>query len=121
MANAPSKEHYQPVNLKSASGTSADANIEVVAAVTNKKIKVVGLCLTTIATTEAMVRFEDGSGGTELYRFDLRAVTGGMSGVVLPIAFPGHWFSTSASTALNLENAATQTIHYSVTYYEDDN
>lgn len=120
MAEAQSKENWQPVTLKTVSATTSAANTTIVAAVPNKKIKVVGLILTTIATSETMVRFEDTSGGAELYRFDLLAISGGMAGAVLPIAVPGHWFSTTKGNLLNLENAATEAIHYSVTYYEDD-
>ncbi|MCA9285851.1 MAG: hypothetical protein KDA22_11580 [Phycisphaerales bacterium] len=84
----------------------------VVAAVTNKKIRVLSLFL--VAADAVTVRFESGAGGT--------ALTGQMSlvantGFVLPYN-PHGWFQSGESALLNLELSAAVSVDGSLVYIE---
>lgn len=85
---------------RAAISAASSGDNTLVAAVSGKKIKVLGLIL--IVAGDVDVAFESGASGT--------ALTGDMSlaadgnGFILPMAPPGyHWFETAAGALLNLE------------------
>jgi hypothetical protein len=78
--------------------TSGDNTL--VAAVTGKKIKVLGLVL--VAAEAVNARLESGAGGTALT--GVMTLAAGGDQVVLPVVPPGyHWVETAAGALLNLE------------------
>lgn len=84
----------------------------VVAAVTDKKIRVLSLFL--VAAGAVDVRFESGAGGTALTgQMNLVANTG----FVLPYN-PHGWFQSGESALLNLELSAAVSVDGSITYIE---
>lgn len=84
----------------------------LVAAVTNKKIRVLSAFL--VAAGTVAVRFESGAGGTPLTgQMNLVANTG----FVLPHN-PHGWFQTADSTLLNLELSAAVSVDGALTYIE---
>ena len=90
--------------------TSGDNTL--VAAVTDKKIRVLSAFMISAGTVNA--RFESGAGGT--------AKTGQMnlvanSGFVLPFN-PIGWFETAASALLNLELSGAVSVDGALTYVE---
>jgi hypothetical protein len=88
-------------DVKNAVVESAAGDISVVAAVTGKRIKVLGYVLT--ANTTGTLRFESAAGGT--------ALTGIMDAIVgVPHVAPFNpagWFMTAAGEALSLEATTT--------------
>jgi len=95
------------------SGSTSGDNT-LVAAVTGKKIKVLGLFLISAGTVA--VRLENGVAGPALTGVISLTATG--SGFVLPISFP-HWIETSADTLLNLELGGSVQVSGSIIYYEE--
>lgn len=88
------------LQVKRAAFTAAsDGNNTVLAAVTGKKIRVIGLVVS--ADVAGVFIFQSGAGGTELMRF--RSAANGML-----TAFPssGYLFETAASALLNIVNPA---------------
>lgn len=84
----------------------------VVAAVTNKKIRVLSLFL--VAADTVTVRFESGAGGTALTgQMNLVANTG----FVLPYN-PHGWFQSGEGALLNLELSAAVSVDGSLSYIE---
>lgn len=84
----------------------------LVAAVTDKKIRVLAVFL--VSAGDLTARFESGAGGT--------ALTGQMtltsnSGFVLPFN-PVGWFETGSNTLLNLELSAATSVDGSLVYVE---
>lgn len=91
---------------------ATSGNNTIVAAVTDKKIRVHALFI--VAAAAVTVRFEDGAGGTaRTGQMDLAA----NGGFVLPFN-PAGWFETSASTLLNLELSGAISVGGSLTYTE---
>jgi hypothetical protein len=108
------KAQYDIKRAKIDAADSGDNTL--VAAVTGKKIKVLGLIL--IAADAVNVRFEDGAGGTALT--GLITLSAATDGFVLPQAFPGyHWMETTAATLLNLELSSAVQVSGLLLYYED--
>lgn len=84
----------------------------LVAAVTAKRIRVLGLHL--VCAAAVVIRFESGAAGT--------ALTGQMSfgangGIVLPYD-PNGWFQTAAGVLLNMELSAAVSVDGSLRYIE---
>lgn len=91
---------------------ATSGNNTIVAAVSGKKIRVLGVFL--VASADVTVRFESGANGT--------ALTGQMqlvanTGFVLPFS-PVGWFETAATTLLNLELSAAVSVDGSLIYVE---
>ena len=84
----------------------------IVAAVVDKKIRVLQVLLTAGAAVN--VRFEDGAGGTALTGIMEVAANGGF---VLPFS-PVGWFETGTNTILNLELSAAQNVDGIIVYVE---
>ena len=90
--------------------TSGDNTL--VAAVANKKIRVLALAL--VAITAVNVRFENGAAGTALSGVMSIGATGGF---VLPFN-PTGWFETGSNTLLNMELSAAVQVSGCLTYVE---
>lgn len=95
---------------------ATSGNNTIVAAVADKKIKVLSVLL--VAVTAVTVRFESGADGT--------ALTGVMSlaanaGFVLnaPSDPTNHWFETGVNTLLNMELGGAVQVSGCITYYEE--
>jgi hypothetical protein len=101
---------------RAAISAASSGDNTLVAAVADKKIKVLSVLL--VAADEVTVRFESGASGT--------ALTGVMSlaanaGFVLPApADPSnHWFETGVNTLLNLELGGAVQVSGVLSYYEE--
>ncbi len=106
--------------LKSVSGVvSSSGDNTIISAVSGKKLTVYSLILSTTTTTETLCKFTDGAGGTELFRVDLQASSGTISGVSKTLSPPAYIFQGSAGNALVLNLGAAQSIHYSISYWEE--
>jgi hypothetical protein len=95
---------------------ATSGNNTIVAAVADKKIKVLSVCL--VAVTAVTVRFESGADGTALTGVMSIGATGGF---VLP-APPDpscHWFETGVNTLLNMELGGAVQVSGCITYYEE--
>jgi LEA14-like dessication related protein len=95
---------------------SSSGDNTIVAAVADKKIKVLSVLL--VAAEATTVRFESGASGD--------ALTGVMSleakaGFVIPAPADasGHWFETGVNTLLNLELGGAVQVSGCITYYEE--
>lgn len=86
----------------------------LVAAVTDRKIRVHSLYLVNGHTATQTVRFESGASGTALSGQMILAANGGF---VLPFNEAG-WFETAASALLNMELAGATTVDGGLSYTE---
>ena len=91
---------------------SSSGDNTIVAAVTDKKIRVLSLTLS--ASAAVNVKFQSGAGGTDLTGLYYLAANGG---VVLPHNQHG-WFETAASALLNLNLSAANAVGGCLTYIE---
>ena len=95
---------------------SSSGDNTIVAAVSGKKIAVLGVFVMSDGTVD--VRFEDGvAGAFKTGQMPLEA----REGFVLPIGGPeSYWWIGSANTLLNLELSAAINVHGLVSYREID-
>ncbi len=106
--------------IKTVSG-SLTSDTDVIAAVTSKRIKVIAYRLTTPGTTASAKIFKsNGTSGTEVWREFLQGATGQPMGAAIAIAAPSFLFATAAGEKLTLDVSDGDTIHYSITYFDDD-
>jgi len=106
--------------LKIASGTLT-ADTDIVAAVSTKRIKVVGYSLTSSGINANTVIFKsNGAAGTELWRVLLQSSANISSGANLVTQVPGFLFATVAGEKLTMDVNQTDAIHYSISYFDDD-
>lgn len=110
-------------SYKTASGTLT-ADTDVVAAVSTKRIKVYALSVTTVGTNaNAAIWKSNGTSGTELWRTLLQGASGSPMGERLAVS-PGvdgaFLFATVAGEKLTLDVGNGDTLHYSLSYWDDD-
>ena len=105
--------------LKTKTG-SASATFSIVAAVTDKKIKVYSLSLLTASTTAVTITFKDGASGTALATYPLQAITGTNFGITESVAVPSSLFEGSVTTLLEMAFSAAQTVTYNLRYWDSD-
>lgn len=106
--------------IKTVSG-SFTADTDVIAAVTSKRIKVIGFNFFTFGTSAATIVFKsNGTGGTELWRVALQSVASQVMGVAEHTAAPSFIFATAAGQKLTADTNTSDTVHYSISYYDDD-
>lgn len=91
---------------------SASGNNTAVAAVTSKKIRVLGLWL--IANGSVNAKFQSGAGGTDLTGLAYLVAN---TGFVLPYN-PAGWFETATTTLLNINLSAAIAVGGSLVYIE---
>jgi len=105
----------RPIKYAAVSGATSGNNT-LVAAVTGKKIRVLGLCIK--AASAVAVRLEDGAGGTALTGVTSLVANGDL-GWTLPLNLAG-WCETSAATLLNMELGGAVQVSGVLTYQEVD-
>lgn len=103
--------HSKNIKYASLSGATSGNNT-LVAAVTNKKIRV--LSLYAIAAGAVTVAFQSGAGGTALTGTASLAANGG---IVLPFN-EGGWFETAAATLLNMSLGGVIQVSGCLSYIE---
>lgn len=91
---------------------AASGDNTIVAAVADKKIRVLSLFL--VASGAITARFESGAGGSALTG---QMQLGANGGVVLPHN-PDGWFETAAGALLNLELSGATSVDGALTYTE---
>lgn len=106
----------QDIKRAAVSGAASGDNT-LVAGVTGKKIKVLGLLL--VADSTVAIRLESAAGGT--------AITGVMTTtaenltICLPMTVPGHqWVETAASALLNMELGGAVQVSGCIVYYLEE-
>lgn len=97
---------------------SASGNNTIVAAGTNK-LKVFAFSLSTSSTTAITVKFQSGTGGTDLWSVVLQAPTSVTTGANLAVSPPAWLFATASATLLNLNISAAQAVQWSVSYFDE--
>jgi hypothetical protein len=106
--------------IKTASG-SLTADTDVIAAVSSKRIKVIAYSFISVGTSATTVIFKsNGTSGTELWRLLMQSSTAIAAGANLAISAPSFLFATVAGEKLTVDVNAADTIHYSITYFDDD-
>jgi hypothetical protein len=107
--------------IKTVSG-SLTADTDVIAAVTSKRIKVIAYSMISTGTgANAAIFKSNGTSGTELWRVILQApAASSVFGANLSIPAPSFLFATAAGEKLTLDVGNTDTVHYSITYFDDD-
>jgi hypothetical protein len=106
--------------IKSVSG-SLTADTDVIAAVSTRRLKVVGYSLTSSGVNANTVMFKsNGAAGTELWRLLLQSSASISAGANLATAAPGFLFATVAGEKLTIDVNQTDTLHYSISYFDDD-
>lgn len=105
--------------LVSKGGSVASSGDNTLVAAGTNKLKVFAFSLSTTSTTAVTCIFQSGASGTELWRVVLQAVTGASTGANLVVQPPAWIFATASATLLNLNLSAAQTIHWSVSYYDE--
>lgn len=109
--------------LKSVMGQSAiqGSNI-IIPAIHEKRIRVYAFLLETISTTAVTAIFYNGENGNPLWQTTLCAtlekVVDRSSLTILP---PIWLFETSSAQPLVLNLSATQTVNWSIAYWDDEN
>ena len=111
---------YDPTSgltIKRAAVSGAtSSNNTLVAAVTGKQIKVLGLLL--VADSTVAIRLESGAGGTALT--GVMTTTAENLTICLPMAEPGrHWVETAVGTLLNMELGGAVQVSGCIVYYEE--
>jgi hypothetical protein len=106
--------------IKTVSG-SITATTDIIALVAAKRIKVIAYSIITSGTTAAAYIFKR-AGTTEVWRVAAQApAAASMFGANLAIAAPSFLFATAAGEKLTLAfSTGSDTIHYAVTYFDDD-
>ena len=107
----------QDIKRAAVSGATSGDNT-LVAAVTGKKIKVLGLVL--VAASTVTIALESGASGTALTG-DMTVTTADNPVIVFPMTAPGnHWVETAASALLNMELSDTVQVSGCVVYYLEE-
>ncbi len=103
--------------LRAAVSGATSGNNTLVAAVTGKKIKVLGLVL--VAAGAVTVRLESGAGGTALTGVMSLTANGGLQ-LVWPMSEPGYpWVETAAGSLLNMELGGAVQVSGVIVYYTE--
>jgi len=104
--------------LSTGGSASSSGNNTLVSAGTNK-LKVYAFSLSTTSTTAVTCIFQSGASGTELWRVVLQAPTSVSTGANLVVQPPAWLFATASATLLNLNLSGAQTVHWSVSYWDE--
>lgn len=119
LVNATNTEVYGQT-LKSKSGTvSSSGNNTIIAAVASKQITVYAVKLIAVTTTALTAIWQDGAGGTELWRDYIQTPDSVSGGANLAVTPPGFLFQGSVNTLLNLNLSGAIAVHYSLAYWEE--
>lgn len=106
--------------IKTVSGTFT-SDTDVVAAVGGKRIKVIAVSLFTFGTSATTVIWKsNGTGGTELSRDCLQSIASQVFGIKVALSCPSFLFATVSGEKLTADTNTGDTIHYTLTYFDDD-
>lgn len=103
--------------ILSKAGTASSSGDNTIINAGTNKLKIKAFSLTTTSTTAVTCIFK--SSTTVLWQVILQAPTGVSVGANLVVPAPDFIFSTASATLLNLNLSSAQTIHYSVSYYDE--
>lgn len=106
--------------IKSVSG-SVTADTDIIAAVSGKRIKVIGYAIFTFGVNANVLLFKSGgTSGTLLWTVCAQALTSSVFGGHMAVAAPSFIFGTVVAEKLTLDVSSSDTIYYSVVYFDDD-
>jgi hypothetical protein len=105
--------------LLSTGGSAASSGNNTLVAAGTNRLKVYAFSLSTVSTAAVTCIFQSGAGGTELWRVVLQAPTGVSTGANLVVPVPSFIFATASATLLNLNLSGAQTVHWSVSYFDE--
>ena len=109
----------QGKTLVSKGGSAASSGNNTLVAAGTNRLKVYAFSLSTTSTTAVTCIFQSGAGGTELWRVVLQAPTSVSTGANIVVQPPAWLFATASATLLNLNLSSAQTIHWSVSYWDE--
>jgi hypothetical protein len=110
----------QGKTIKSASG-SFTANTDIIAAVTSKRIKVIGYAFFTAGGDVTTILLKsNGTSGTLLWTVVLQAINKSTTGANMVTPSPSWIFATAAGEKLTAQTNQTDTIYWSISYFDDD-
>lgn len=104
--------------LKSVTG-STSVDVDIVAAVATKRIKVYSVSLTTISTTAVTVTMQSNA-STAIRTYRLQGPASVTVGIAESTECPTFLFATTAGEKLTLDVSAAVTVFYNVSYWDDD-
>ncbi|OGI06375.1 MAG: hypothetical protein A3F80_01015 [Candidatus Melainabacteria bacterium RIFCSPLOWO2_12_FULL_35_11] len=107
--------------IKTVSG-SLTVDTDVIAAVASKRIKVIAYSFITTNNTGATLLLKsNGTAGTEQWRVFVKGPDANTPfGANLAVPAPSFLFATVAGEKLTVDTDSAATIHYSVSYFDDD-
>lgn len=106
--------------LKTVSG-SFTADTDVIAAVTSKRLKIYALSVFTFGTSATTITWKsNGTSGTELWRTTVQALASTRDGANIATSVPSWLFATVAGEKLTADTNTSDTISYSLSYWDDD-
>ena len=119
--SADSPALYPYKTIKTITGL-ASADVDLIAAVAGRRIKVTAYSLITTDNTGVLGLFKsNGTSGTELWRVYLKGPDASTPfGANLSVATPSFLFGTAAGEKLTLDVNSAAQIHYSLSYFDDD-
>jgi len=107
--------------IKTVSG-SLTADIDIIAAVASKRLKVIAYSFITPNNTGATLLLKsNGTAGAEQWRVFVKGPDANTPfGANLAVPAPSFLFATVAGEKLTVDTDSAATIHYSVSYFDDD-
>ena len=106
--------------IKSKSGTvSSSGNNTILSAVSGKKLTVFACKVTSITTTKVTALWQDGAGGTELWRHEIQTPANIHGGDAMAVTPPAWLFQGGTNTLLNLNLSGAIPVAYAISYWED--
>ena len=107
-------------NLKTASGSfNSSGDNTVISAVTGKKLKIYFFKLRATTANKVTLIFQDGAGGSELWREAIQTPTAVIGGTNEGVTPPAWLFKTTAGNLLNINSSLAITIDWSIAYWEE--
>ena len=106
-------------SIKSITGTIS-ATSSVVAAISNKRVKVCAYSLITSSQTAVTVLMNGGSSGTALWTVPLQSIASTYFGANLAVTAPSFIFATATNTLLEMNLSSANPVTYSISYFDDD-
>lgn len=105
--------------LVSKAGQASSSGNNTLVSAGSTRLKVYAFSLSTVSTTAVTCIFQDGAGGTALWRVVLQTPAGVAGGANLVVQPPAWLFATSSATLLNLNLSAAVAVDWSLSYYDE--
>ena len=100
---------------------STTADTDIISAVSSKRLKVFAYSFFTFGTSASTLLLKsNGTSGTEVWRLCLQSVSAQVMGANLATSVPSFLFATDAGEKLTLDVGNSDTINYSLSYWDDD-